>query len=69
MNKTEKLAIGAVLLIVAAALGLFTFITFTANNTPSMPHGYNLVYVTGTVTLAFLISGIWLMVSSFRHQK
>ena len=56
-------------LVVASALGLFTFITFTANNTPSMPHGYNLVYVTGTATMALLISGIWLIVSGFKLKN
>ncbi len=69
IKKSEKLAVGAVLLVVASVLSLFTFITFTANNTPSMPHGYNLVYVTGTATMALLISGIWLIVTGFKLKN
>jgi hypothetical protein len=69
VNKTMKMSIGAILLVVAFGFGFFAYADFTANSSPSMGHVYNLVYLLAIVATAFLISGIWLMVSSFKLPK
>lgn len=69
VKKIEKTVIGALLLVVAAFLGFFTVVTYSANTNPTLHHVYNLAYVFGIVSAVFLISGIWLMVSSLRLQK
>ena len=69
MKQTSKIVIGAMLLVVACILGFFAYADFIANSSPSMGHVYNLVYLLAIVATAFLISGIWLMVSSNRIPK
>jgi uncharacterized membrane protein YphA (DoxX/SURF4 family) len=69
MQNSQKTAVGAVFLAVACILGFFTIVTYSANTNPTIHHVFNLAYAFGIVSAAFLISGIWLTVSSRGAQK
>jgi hypothetical protein len=64
MDKAHKTVVGALLLVVAAFLGFFTVVAYSANTSPTMAHVFTLVYVFGVASAAFLVSGIWMMVSA-----
>jgi hypothetical protein len=69
MDKAHKSVVGALLLIVAAFLGFFTAVAYSANSSPTMTKVFTLVYVLGTASAFFLVSGIWIMVSARKAQN
>jgi hypothetical protein len=69
MDRTSKIAIAVLLFFVAIMFGYLAIVDFSANSNPSMGHVYTLVYIFGSSSAIFIISAIWLVVSSVRQTK